>query len=1030
MIEEMGLGEVIQALSLNRHRGTLRIESDEGFSKFFYLSDGEIVLIRTVKSEPVRIGELLVRAGKIDHEQLEAALTLQKETKQRLGDALIALGHVTSQDVEQVVRAKFEEEFLDVFLLDRGHFEFIFGLSPESLFSPDEKLERIALNTSSLMLEAMRRVDDWQSMRRELGSLDEIYKNRLTEVTTPIEEYVLENVALAPGLRREVYEQLDGRRTIRETLAAAQNQGASRLHVFQFIHALKQNDLIRPLEAQVCLALAKETLDKGDSSEAAKFIRAVMAKERIEIGLIKRYIEFLRKAERPQLARRECKTLAAQYLTEGDVDGAITLYQLALDLDQHDTEVLDRLFYTYLRKSDVKAALDVGYKFRGYMQRENDLAVVARVVKNLRELEPEDSRVLEISGLLLKRQERIEEARRDLEKALAAVKRENGPIERQQDIVKALLELDPKQAALAREKEKLERDVLVAAERLAAKKRIRVILAVGGTIVAALLAVGEALARSDMADGDKKRAEAKDLQTQLAARDLYLKAAHRISTVGGQAERRAQEIDDSILAELKTLSAQHNLEKNKADREREEAEKRARAEREQKEISEAIAAIDAARARKDWKEATRLALALVDARKGDPRVEGVTVPTPVASTPAGATARVEGLADQGTRGGARLDEVRTPGIVFVPARQKVKVVLSKPGYSPVELESDGKGDALEATLQPGPAWRIELESAVTGPLVAARDRALVVTRDGRIAAVGSTSGKRLWTRPPSPPESGDALLEPATPGIAQGVAVVGGRSGLLLGLDLATGQERWRLKGEPVVHPPVSAEVGGAERAVVCRGNKLAVIDAAEGKVDREIPLPAAPAAAPVARSGRAVAVLVDGTAVLVDLAQARIVWTRDVKVDPCGPPVIAIELGTVVAASHEGFVVALALADGSPVWKKESLDKLEGGLSLDETRVYVATARGKLVALDASDGRLLWEQIQPGPLVGPPVRLSTSIFVALRTGELEELLPGDGKKRGGSPVGGTPTASPAVLGDKLLLGAERAVLAFERAEE
>ena len=59
MIEEMGLGEIIQALSLNRHKGTLRIETDEGISKFFYLSEGEIVLIRTVKSEPVRIGEAI-----------------------------------------------------------------------------------------------------------------------------------------------------------------------------------------------------------------------------------------------------------------------------------------------------------------------------------------------------------------------------------------------------------------------------------------------------------------------------------------------------------------------------------------------------------------------------------------------------------------------------------------------------------------------------------------------------------------------------------------------------------------------------------------------------------------------------------------------------------------------------------------------------------------------------------------------------------------------------------------------------------
>src|SRR2546421_42031 len=134
----------------------------------------------------------------------------------------------------------------------------------------------------------------------------------------------------------------------------------------------------RTSAAATCLGAAKEALDKGDAAEVAKFIRAVMAKERIELGLVRRYIEFLRKAERPQLARSECKTLAAQYLTDGDVDSAITIYQLALDIDPRDTEVLDRLFYAHLRKSDVKKAMDVGFMFRDYMSRENDLPIVAR----------------------------------------------------------------------------------------------------------------------------------------------------------------------------------------------------------------------------------------------------------------------------------------------------------------------------------------------------------------------------------------------------------------------------------------------------------------------------------------------------------------------------------------------------------------------------------------------------------------------------------------------------------------------------
>lgn len=1026
MIEEMGLGEVIQALSLNRHRGTLRIEGDEGISKFFYLSDGEIVLIRTVKSEPVRIGELLVRAGKIDHEQLEAALTLQKETKQRLGDALIALGHVTSQDVDQVVRGKFEEEFLDVFLLDRGHFEFIFGLSPESLFSPDEKLERIALNTSSLMLEAMRRVDDWQSMRRELGSLDEIYKNRVEDMAPHIEEYTLDNVSLAPNIRREIYELLDGRRTIREALAAAQNQGASRLHAFAFIHACKLNDLIRPLDAGTCLGAAKEALDKGDASETAKYIRAVMAKERIEIALIRRYIEFLRKAERPQLARRECKTLAAQYLTDSDVDNAILLYQLALEVDPRDTEVLDRLFYAHLRKSDVRAALEVGYMFRDYMSRENDLPIVARVVKNMRELEPDDPRVLEVSGLLLKRQERVEESRRELEKALAALKKENGSIERQTRIVQALLELDPKQAALAREKEKLERDALVAAAHTAAKKRIRVVLAAGGVIVAVLLAIGEVRARLEMSEADGAAANAQDLQAKMKLRYLYDKASHRISTVSGLAQEKAAAIQASIDDELSQLNTKHGVDRARVDKEKEEAERRAKAEKTKQEVTSALAEIDAAKARKDWAAATKLAIALHHAHKADdPRAANVTVPIRVNTTPTGARAWIEGATPP--------QSVKTPGVLEAPvAKRKVTVKMSRPGYSrlSVDCEVDGErpmGD-VDLPLVRGAAWRAELEGQIAGALAAGEDRGIAVCRDGRVYAVNAEDGSHFWTRQP---DAADPLGEPAAPGIAQGVALVGGRSGLLLGLDLASGQVKWRLKGEPILHPPLGVELDGRERAVVCRGNTLAVIDASQGTIEREVPLTAAPAAQPVAHAGRAVAVLVDGRAVLVDLVAGKPLWNVDAKVDPVGAPVLATELGFVLMASREGAVIALSLTDGATKYRRTAdLGPLEGGLSVDDRAIYVSTTRGRLLALDVSDGRTLWDQLQPAVPAAPPRRFSSSVYVPLRTGEIVELNPSDGKKRGSVQVEGIPSASPVICGTRLLLGAGFSVFALERAED
>jgi outer membrane protein assembly factor BamB len=1027
MIEEMGLGEVIQALSLNRHRGTLRIEGEEGISKFFYLSDGEIVLIRTVKSEPVRIGELLVRAGKIDHEQLEAALTLQKETRQRLGDALIALGHVTSHDVDQVVRGKFEEEFLDVFLLDRGHFEFIFGLSPESLFSPDEKLERIALNTSALMLEAMRRVDDWQSMRRELGSLDEIYKNRNDDMAPRIEEYTLESVILPPNVRREVYESLDGRRTIREVLAVAQNQGASRLHCFQFIHACKQNDLIRTLDAPTCLEQAKAALDLGDAAETAKFIRAVMAKERIELPLIRRYIEFLRKAERPQLARRECKTLAAQYLAAGDVDAALTLYQLAHEIDARDTEVLDRLFYAHLRKSDVTSALEVGFMFRDYMQRESDLPIVARVVKNMRELEPEDSRVLEISGLLLKRQERIEEARRELDRALASVRAHGGTVERQAAIVQALLDLDPKQAALAREKEKLERDVIVAAAHAQAAKRLKVFLAAAALVVAVLLALSELGARRELAAADRLAETANDLQSRLRAHEAYLIVSHRISTIGGAATAKAQAIQDGIDHELQGLNVQHEIERQKADHDKDERDKKAHAEKAKQEVTDALAAIDAARAAKDWKQAAARATTLYDSSKDlDPRAAAVTVPVRVVTTPAGARAWIE------ASDGVPASECRTPGTLEAPPHKPIVVRIAKPGYATISTAGDTNAYwELELPLDRGPAWRAELDGPIAGAVAADAERAFAVAKDGRAFGIALADGKSLWKRAVAPAGSAEALGDPAPPGVAQGVLLVGGHSGVLVGLDVASGEEKWRLRGDPILNAPVSAEVDGRERAIVCRGNALAVVDATTGKVEREVALPAAPVAPPVARNGRAAAVLVDGRCAVVDVVQGKVLWAAEAKLDPVGAPVIATELGFVLAASREGSVVALALKDGATVYRRtQDLGPLEGGLAVEEGRIYVSTTRGRLFALDASDGRTLWDQLDAGPLVGPARHLGTSIFAVLKTGDVVEHGVGDGKKRGTFHLDEALTAATTLAGPKLLVPAGSALYALERAED
>src|SRR5689334_17803691 len=78
-LKELGLHDVFQLLDLSRKTGIMRVTShlrnNEGMVGF----DGGAIIYAEIRSSPVRIGELLVRAGRITEEELERARALQQQ---------------------------------------------------------------------------------------------------------------------------------------------------------------------------------------------------------------------------------------------------------------------------------------------------------------------------------------------------------------------------------------------------------------------------------------------------------------------------------------------------------------------------------------------------------------------------------------------------------------------------------------------------------------------------------------------------------------------------------------------------------------------------------------------------------------------------------------------------------------------------------------------------------------------------------------------------------------------------------------
>lgn len=1014
-IEEMGLGAVIQALSLNRYRGTLRIESEEAGSQFFFISEGEIVLVRQVQRDPLRLGDLLVRAGKVSHVQLTQALDRQKkEEGKRLGEVLVDMDLVTQDDIDKVIRGKFEEEFLDLFLLDRGRFEFIFGLTPEALFAPEEKLERVTLNTSGLMLEAMRRLDELQDMIKSIGSLDTMFQNRVQSMGANIVDYQFEGVTLPGKVRVELYELFDGTRSVREVLGQAIRQRvASRMETFLYLNALRKNELIKPLEFRTLFQGAKSALEAGDVPSAAKYIRAILGqKGQLDVALIKRYLTFLKKYKRPRLAFDEAKLFAANCLARDKMDDAIALYEEAVALEFRNIEVVDRLFYALLRANRRDRAIEVGLKVRDYLGTDEALGVAARVANNLRELDPDNPEVMELSGLVLRRQEQLEQAIKELERAL---EKGGQSYPRRREVVHALLELQPDRADLKDEREAIE---VRETRRQLQREFRRKLLMYGGAILAVVLAWrgwAEMSARSSYAEAETVLGEGvPDFASySRASRLLQTAIGDGLTTVSGAARRRKEELDVDWDKKMREADA----ERLRALTERLSAEELRKKEEDRlvrgRRLDDALTEHRRLVSSQDWSGASQKTLAIRQeyGDLGDSRVADLPVYVALTTTPPGADVLREGI-PAGT----------TPCSVPVLLDRPTKITLRLRGYKAAEVPLEAKAYTTKTVaLEPGPSWRATVQRAPL-PTIACTDQGILVADEsGGLTNLGLADGKPRWTIDLSKTLAplGDAGVPFILQGItASGRAVVALSGQAMAAVELTTGAVEWKrkLSGTEARSFLLGTRLGTQEVLLLARGNSLVTIDAGSGAPLNRYNLPAPAAHAPAVGEQTAMLALQNGMLVGIDLTKKEGAerWRRT-EVAARAAPVYS-ELAQLVFVQEADKVRSFGVADGQPIATLEPQVGAILGVALSNERLYVLGETGQLAALRAYDGQLLLRgtRVAKSPSGGPAV-VEQDVIVVDDQGEVLQLTPSARARPGKVSLGGPVTARLSLGGGRIV---------------
>jgi len=162
-LEDLGLGEILQIVSLSRKSGVLQLNSLDRDGRVIF-HDGQVTRA-SASTFPENIGDLVIRAGMVDIVTLKRALVIQHESNdgRRIGDVLVSDFGVDRETIETVVREQVEKIVYSFFSWDEGAFSFELGDPGElasTTLNPLQFMLDSGLNPQWLAMEGSRILDE------------------------------------------------------------------------------------------------------------------------------------------------------------------------------------------------------------------------------------------------------------------------------------------------------------------------------------------------------------------------------------------------------------------------------------------------------------------------------------------------------------------------------------------------------------------------------------------------------------------------------------------------------------------------------------------------------------------------------------------------------------------------------------------------------------------------------------------------------------------------------------------------------
>src|SRR4030066_2355116 len=165
-IKKFSLPYIINSIKEKNTTGILRL-TNQNIKKSLFIKGGYIIFAASNRDEE-RLGDILLKLGRINKEQYDISVRLLKETGKRQGQILLEQKFISAKELLTFIRHQIKEIIMELFSWEKGEYEFIRGELPM------EGVKTLDMSTGNIIIEGIKKINNLTIIRSGLPSVNSI----------------------------------------------------------------------------------------------------------------------------------------------------------------------------------------------------------------------------------------------------------------------------------------------------------------------------------------------------------------------------------------------------------------------------------------------------------------------------------------------------------------------------------------------------------------------------------------------------------------------------------------------------------------------------------------------------------------------------------------------------------------------------------------------------------------------------------------------------------------------------------------